>query len=498
MGIVVRQSIVTTVISYAGVLIGYVNLLYLYPRFLTPEQVGVMRTVQDAAILMAQFAQVGLAQSIIRFFPRFSGDESGGKNFINLILLAAVTAFGAFLLLFFIFESTILDYFRQNAQDFIHYIGLALWLTFITVITTMMEVYSRSLLKVILPNLLKEVVSRLLLAILVVCYFLNLLDFSQVMVFSVLIYLLCLLILVVALSFQGHLHLKLDLRPEPSFQKEFLRFGMLSFAGTAGLMVIGKVDSLMVAGLLGLTPVAIYTNSFYMATVIEIPKRAMTQIAAPLISRGFEKNDLTEIKTLYTKTALNQFIPGLLLLLGIAANIDSIFLLMPNGEIYQTGKWVVVIVGAGKLADMLFGPSSEIIVYSKYYAFNIVLIVILAIIIVTVNNLIIPTYGINGAAWSVALTLIIFNAVKFIFIWNRFHLQPFTFAFLKVILIGAAAWTINLVIPKLEITLLDMFVRSATITLVFGVLILWTRVSPESNDLFRKGLSLIGIKKTPF
>ena len=34
-----------------------------------------MRTVQDAAILMAQFAQFGLAQSVIRYFPRFLGDS---------------------------------------------------------------------------------------------------------------------------------------------------------------------------------------------------------------------------------------------------------------------------------------------------------------------------------------------------------------------------------------------------------------------------------------
>ena len=107
MGVIVRQSILTTLISYIGVLIGYVNLLYLYPRFLSPEQVGLMRTVQDAAILMAQFAQFGLAQSIIRYFPRFTGQVSEGKNFINLILLAGLAAFGFFLLIFFLFEQSI-------------------------------------------------------------------------------------------------------------------------------------------------------------------------------------------------------------------------------------------------------------------------------------------------------------------------------------------------------------------------------------------------------
>ncbi|HRI79608.1 MAG TPA: oligosaccharide flippase family protein, partial [Cyclobacteriaceae bacterium] len=483
MGVIVRQSIATTIISYIGVIIGYVNLLYLYPRFLTPDQVGLMRTVQDAAILLAQFAQFGLAQSIIRFLPRFSSQAQESKNFINLILLAGLAAFGFFLILFFLFEQPILNYFKENAQDFIHFSGLALWLTFITVMTTLLEVYSRSLLKNILPNLLKEIVVRVLLAVIVLFYFLEWLSFPQMMISSVLAYVLCLIILLGSLMAQGHLQWKISFTLDPTLRKELIRFSLLSFAGTAGLIIIGKVDSLMVAGLLGLAPVAVYTTSFYMATVIEVPKRAMTQVATPLLSRGFEKNDLAEIQNIYSKTALNQFILGSLLLIGIAANLDSIFMLMPRGEIYEAGKWVVIIVGAGKLVDMLFGPSSEIIVYSKYYSFNIVLILVLAAVIITANNILIPAFGIEGAALGAALTLVIFNLIKFIFIWVKLNLQPFSSAFPKVVLIGLVSWAAQWIMPRLDLVLLDMGIRSAIITLIFGSLVLWTRVSPESNQL---------------
>jgi len=252
MGIIIRQSIITTIISYIGVAIGYVNLLYLYPRFLSPEQVGLMRTVQDSAILLAQFAQFGLAQSIIRFFPRFMGNVVQSRNFINVILLAGLAAFGFFLVLFFLFEKSILGYFETNASEFIHYSSLALWLTFIIVITTLLEVYSRSLLKNVLPNILKEIVVRLLLAILILSYFKGMLTFSQVMIGSVLVYVFCLAVLAVSLIAQGYLTAKIDLNLiEPPFRKELISFSLLSFAGTAGLILIGKVDSLMVAGLLG-------------------------------------------------------------------------------------------------------------------------------------------------------------------------------------------------------------------------------------------------------
>jgi O-antigen/teichoic acid export membrane protein len=83
-----------------------------------------MRTVQDAAILMAQFAQFGLAQSVIRYFPRFLGDSRKSQTFINLIIAAAVVAFGFFLVVYFLFEQPILGYFQTNAQEFVQYASL--------------------------------------------------------------------------------------------------------------------------------------------------------------------------------------------------------------------------------------------------------------------------------------------------------------------------------------------------------------------------------------
>ncbi len=486
MGLIVRQSIITTIISYIGVAIGYVNLLYLYPRFLSPEQVGLMRTLQDSAILMAQFAQFGLAQSIIRFFPRFREQADGGKGFINLVLASGLGTFGLFLIVFFSFQSSILSYFAANAADFIRYTSLALWLTFITVMTTLLEVYSRSLLRNVLPNFLKEILVRLLLGLLALLYFRGMLDFSQVMTGSVLIYVFALAVLFGALAAEGRVGIKFSWRLEPSLRKEIIRFSLLSFAGTAGMIVIGKVDSIMVAGLLGLAPVAVYTTAFYMATVIEIPKRAMTQVATPLISRGFEKNDMNEIRTIYHKTALNQFIIGTLLLIGIAANIDNLFHFMPKGEIYSAGKWVVLIVGAGKLVDMLFGPSSEIIVYSKYYAFNIVLIVLLAVLIVTANNILIPRYGINGAAAGAALTMVVFNVVKYVYIWSRLGLQPFNRKFAQVLNVGAVAWTASMVLPQFDGILTDMIIRSAVITAVYSALVVGLKISAEVNTLAGK------------
>ena len=499
MGLVIRQSIITTIISYLGVVIGYINLLYLYPKFLSPEEVGLFRTIQDAAILLSPFAQFGLASGIFRYYPQFVKDQKTAGSFISLMMLLSVVGFGLFFLVFQLFETSILAYFDDNAKEITHFASLVLWLTLILLITSLMEAYSRSLLKTIVPNLLREIVSRLLLSVFVLLYFLGYLNFQQFITTTILGYLLCLIILMIYLTKNGDLKFGLEFSVTHRLKlPELLKYSLLSFAGTAGLVIIGKVDSIMVSSLLGFAANAIYTTAFYMATVIEIPKRALSQVAMPLIARAFEKKDLKDIQVIYQKTAINQFIIGALMLIGVWANLDNIFQLIPKNEIYDAGKYVVIIVGFGKLIDMIFGPSSEIIVLSKYYGFNIVLIILLAGSIIFANNLLIPAYGINGAAIGAALALIFFNLIKFIFIWATLKMQPFSLSTLKVLLITVAVVGVNLVLPKVNYILIDIAYRSTIITIIFGALVLFSNASPDGNNLVKKILKTIGITSKRF
>lgn len=496
MGIVIRQSIYSTLISYLGVAIGYINLLYLYPKFLSLEQVGLFRTIQDAAILFTPFAQFGLTQSIFRFYPQLVKDQKTSHTFITLMALMALAGFAVFFLVFKIFETPLLSYFQDNAREIIQYASLVLWLTLVLVMIAVLEAFSRSLLKTVVPNLLREVMARLFLSVLVLLYFNEIISFNQFIFGSVLGYLIWLLILVFYLWIQGEISLQTNFRKlDQTKFPELFKYSLLSFAGMAGLILIGKIDSMMVSALLGLSANAIYTTAFYMATVIEIPKRALSQIAMPLISRAFERNDLKEVSMLYRKTSINQFIIGSLLLIGVWINLDNLFTLMPNGAHYGAGKWVVIIVGGGKLVDMLFGPSSEIIVLSKYYRFNILLILILAALIVFSNNLLIPRYGIEGASWGAAFALVAFNSTKYVFIYSKYKIQPFDSSTGKVLVIALITLLINSLIFKIENTILDIIFRSVLITLVFGGMVLITKSSPEANELFKKGVNLISRKK---
>lgn len=493
MGVVVRQSIITSIISYIGVAIGYLNLFYLYPKYLGTDQVGLLRAIQDGAMLLTPFASFGLVQCIIRFYPHFSKNEEGAKSFISLIVLLALMGFGILNLFFFIFQSSVISFFSAKAPEVNQHIGLVLWLTFTLLYTTLFEQYSRSQLKIAVPALLREVGIRIVQALLVSFYFLKWIDFEQFLFLSVMGYVLMLITLIFYLISLGTLTLTFRVdKIKKEKLKEIIAFGSISFIGMSSMVLIAKMDSIMVTGFLGLEANAIYTTAYYMATVIEIPKRAITQSAMPLLAQSFDNNNFEGVKRIYIKSSINQLIIGALLLIGVWANLNNIFALMPNGEVYKSGMMVVMIVGTAKLLDMAFGPSSEIIGLSKYYWFNLVVISFLSVLIVVTNYLLIPRYGITGAAYGSLVALTVYNSAKFIFIKVKLNIQPFIGNTLKVVLIAGATIILNQSLPVFSNVLFDLLFRSAIITIFYSAMILIGRCSEDANLLFAKGLTLIG------
>jgi hypothetical protein len=70
-------------------------------------------------------------------------------------------------------------------------------------------------------------------------------------------------------------------------------------------------------------------------------------------------------------------------------------------------------------------------------------------------------------------------------------MQPFDFATIKVLLIGIAAFGLNLVIPKQANLFFDVVLRSGAITIFYSALILFSNASPDGNSLLKRILQLL-------
>lgn len=429
---------------------------------------------------MATFGQFGLGSALVKFFPKLKDQ----KGFLSFIILGGVFGFVLFAAFTFLFKTEITAYFAKESGLFIEYFGITLLISFILIQFQLLEGYCRSLLKIVIPTLIRDIQLRLSVTVLVALYALNIITFNGLIQWLSAAYLLMVITVIFYLrqlkAFQLSFNFKFI---NTALLKQIMTYAVYMMIGAGGTQIVLQIDSIMVSGALGLDATGIYTVAFFIGVVIEMPKRSITQISAPLISQAFEKNDMPAVEKLYKQTSINQMIIGSLLLIGIWANLENLYSFIPNGEIYIQGINVVLFIGLGKLSDMIFGTNGEIIVMSKHYKFNVVAVGILAMLTIVLNLLLIPKYGIEGAAIASFLAMLTFNLSKFLFVWVKFKIQPFSMGSIKLLaIIGLVLW-VNQWIPTLELTLLDILIRSTVISVLLVGLTIGLKVSEEVNSL---------------
>lgn len=439
MGKVAKQSIQTTIFSYIGVVIGYFNVLWLYPYAMDATELGTFRTIQDLGLLFVPFAQLGVGHGITRYFPKL---ESNKSAFLSYSLMIAVAGFLVVSILFIGLRTQVIGLFAANSPEVVDFLGVVLLITLFALLNSILDSYSRSYLKVAIPTFFREVFLRLLTGCLVGAYLLKWISFPQVMAGLVLVYGLALAGVLIYLIWLRVLNFDLNWNAFPKgFRSSFVQFSLITFLATAASTLIMKIDSIMVSSMISLEANAIYTIAFSMALVIELPRRAISQVVMPVVAEHFATNNLAEINVLYKQVSNRQLYVCILLFIGIWANIDAVYSFIPNREIYMAGKSVVFLIGLGKLFDVAFSINGEILVFSKFYRFNLILTIGMSALIILLNLILIPSYGIEGAAGASAIVMLLFNLVKYLYLKIKLGLQPFSKETLKIIGVGALTFT---------------------------------------------------------
>ncbi|WP_373397986.1 hypothetical protein V8V91_26460 [Algoriphagus halophilus] len=151
MGKIAKQSIQTALFSYIGVVIGYFNVLWLFPYALEASQLGTFRTIQDLGLLFVPFAQLGLGHGITRYFPKLKSNHSA---FLSFSILLALGGFFLVCSLFLLFKTQLIALFATNSPQVIDFLQVVLLITLFSLLSSIFDSYARSYLKVAVPTFL--------------------------------------------------------------------------------------------------------------------------------------------------------------------------------------------------------------------------------------------------------------------------------------------------------------------------------------------------------
>lgn len=484
MGIIVRQSITNSLITYAGIGLGFVLTILLYPHILDPDQYGLTRVLVSAALIASQFAHLGFHNLIVRYFPFFRRVAPGGHGLLLWAFLVPAAGFFLFAILFFLFSDLLIDLYADRSPLFVDYYIWVLPLTLFLLYFEVLNNYLRSLKDSITGSMVNEVLQRIVVILLLVLFFFDLIGFTAFISLFVLSYSLQPVLLLLRITSKGALNLK----PETGFFRKRLVRGMASYSlfsmlGGLATVLVWNIDVIMLGAMAGLDATAVYAIAFYIGSVIIVPQRSIDKIAAPLISDFIKEKRWGEVEEIYRKSSLNQIIAGILVFGLIWINLDALFLLLP--EVYKDGVWVVFIIGLAKLLDMSTGSNGAILLNSRHYRVSFYTNLILVVVTISANLLLIPAYGIEGAALASALAIVLFNSVKTLYIWLVMGMHPFSLRTVAVALLGTGAIWISVLVSGTEWVWINIFAGSLLFIILFLGPVLWFRVSSDINKLIQ-------------
>lgn len=484
MGQIKNQAIKNSLVSYLGASIGFINFILLLPYVFSPEQIGLTRLLQNSASLIVPFAELGIISVVLRYYPIYKADTNQKFSFIYSCLGTAFIGFFIFSCSYVLLKKELSLLFIEKSPLVLEYYYYIIPLVFFIAFTGILEAISNSLYKTVFPNFLREVLLRVAVSVLAILFVMNAIDFDEFIRAFVWTYCFPFILLILYLYRLKEISINFKFISIPmATLKDMATYGIFVLLGSTGHLLVSYIDTIMLGAFVGLEETGIYVTAFYMAVVIEIPRRSIRQIVVPHIADAWGQENTQKINDIYSKTSINQLIIGSLIFLGIWVNIDSIFQLMPNGEAYSAGKFVVLYILISKLIDMGAGVNGEIIALSPQYRFNMYSILILAGLAIVTNLIFIPLMGINGAALATVISLFLYNFVKYIFIKTRFQLDPFNLNTLKVLIIGGSCLLFINFIPEIYNPYWSIFIKSLIITLTFTTPIYFLKVSEDANNL---------------
>ncbi len=497
MGVIAKQSIRGAIANYLGVIIGAVTTFFVVTDLLTQEEIGLTRVMVDAAVLLAGLAQLGTNASIVKFYPRFKDPDSRDHGFFGWTLILPFVGFLIIAALFFLFKDNIVGFYAEKSPLLVDYAYLVLPLTFFTLYMTVFETNASVLLHIALPKFVREVVVRVLNLVAYLLYG------HQVISLDLFVILFCSTwVVATIINFCYLLTLKrISFKPDWKFvdKRLFREVGTYTLIMTVAVLA-GNVKLFNTIFLAHQTLVlaGIYTIANYIANVIEIPYRSLGAISSPVISQAVANNDLQEVNRLGQQVSLHQLLVASMLLFFIWINLNPLFAVIPNGQEYVSGIGVVLFLGIANILNSTFSIATNILNFSKQYAFSLLFISLLTVSAILLNIWLIPHWSLTGSACATLFAYLIYFIPLLTFLWRRLGVSLFSKKQLWVLLFTVALfalnalweWLLSPLFAHLGSGLTPILVQALIRTLFFAVVVFFVirrlHISSEVDKILSK------------
>lgn len=480
MSVVARQGFKYSIIGYVGFLLGTISAIFIFPNDF--EFYGKLRYILPSAEFLVPFVVMGISYSNVKFFHTVEKDGKE-QNMLSLSLLVIFVNFLIFLLIFFL-----LPYFYPKfryseawkAKEII--LPMVLILSFCAIFNKYTSNYKRIVVSNIFDNLFPKIAN--LGAFCLFFYFTLSQNIAFAFFFGMFALMLFGYIYYTNTLKKINLDFSTDYFKKDGFWKEFFNYSFFGFLGTFGNYL--AINSLMIGEFMGMEENGIYAVLYALISLISIPQLGLFNVSAPIISKNLADGDMEGLDKFHKKTSLTLYFLGAVLFSCIMVGFPFLTQFMPkNGVMLREYEPVVWIWGSAVLVDLATGFNGNIISLSKYYKFNIVVMLLLAGLTISLNLYFIKNTDLKliGIALSTAISLTTYNVIKIIFNYVMFKVSPLTIEMIFVSIICTLAITVAIVLPNFTNNFINLIYKPAVVLLLIFIGNYFTKVFPIEDYL---------------
>ena len=230
-------------------------------------------------------------------------------------------------------------------------------------------------------------------------------------------------------------------------KKELLSFSWPMIAATSIGQIRRRTDIFLLGYFLSASQVGLYSAAFPVAAVLAIPIYSLDSIFLPVASDLYSQGKINDARHLYKVTTKWLFYLAFPLFLLLFFLPESILVFLFGSEyisaatslrILSIGYFTVILIASWDQIILAMGKSRIILLSTAIGAGSNVIL----------NLILIPRFGINGAALATSISLIVMALIGLGFLYHYLQVHPFGMDHLNCFISSATVFGIFFLLYK--------------------------------------------------
>jgi len=268
--------------------------------------------------------------------------------------------------------------------------------------------------------------------------------------------------------------------------RALLRFSLPQTLTSLLLQTILWTDSVLLGRLRPAAEVAVYAIVQRLLSPAQTVSTATGQMFAPRIAAEDARGDRSTLEVMLKRVTywnVSLAIPVFALLLLVPEALLGVF-----GHTYRTGATALTILAAGQLFNAATGPLGQVINMSGRPYLTLVNNAAVAALNIVLCVILIPRYGLTGAACSTTASLTLVNLIKLAQVRALFGINPFRAETGRALVAGLAATALTAPLALLidwPGPVAQVLATTALLLPVYAALFWWSAAGAEERELLR-------------